>query len=123
MFLQEHNVLRSMRSGFCVYDSRGFSYECIREGLDELSSWVSEGVHHNQPCLAPGNQESVDDDSEFQMSRSSSKYVTRQVNCVLVVVNIAEVYDAVRTGDLKPLMATKELFCFPPLRICSKLSY
>ena len=33
MFLEEHNVLRSMRSGFCVYDSRGVDLNRMREGL------------------------------------------------------------------------------------------
>ncbi|KAK4750375.1 hypothetical protein SAY87_027824 [Trapa incisa] len=117
MFLQEHNILRSRKSGFCIYDSRGFSYENVQEGLDELSGWLSEGIHHNQPCSRPGNQEPAEDDSEFYRP-SSSNYVTRQVNSVLVVVNIAEVYGAAKSGDLKPLMATKELFSFHPLRIC-----
>ncbi|OWM80083.1 uncharacterized protein LOC116187534 [Punica granatum] len=120
MFLQEHNVLRSVRSGFCVYDSRGFNYDNVSEGLDELSGWMSEGVHHNQPCVRPGDQGPAEEDSESFMSTSSSKYVVRRVNCVLVIVNIAEVYQAMKGGDLKPLMATKELFCFPPLRVCGE---
>lgn len=35
MFLEEHNVLRSVRSGFCVYDTRGLDLNRMREGLEE----------------------------------------------------------------------------------------
>ncbi|KAL0376388.1 UNVERIFIED_CONTAM: hypothetical protein Scaly_0756400 [Sesamum calycinum] len=35
MYLEEHNVLRSPRSGFCVYDTRGLDQNHMVEGLGE----------------------------------------------------------------------------------------
>ncbi|XWS36133.1 hypothetical protein CRYUN_Cryun20dG0058400 [Craigia yunnanensis] len=116
MYMEEHNVLRSMRSGFCVYDSRGFDYGTTREALDELSSWMSEGIHHNQLCLRNGDCTMMTDDGENVVMRSSSKFVQRRVNCVMVVANIAEIYKALKAGDLKPIEATRQLFCSPALR-------
>lgn len=46
--MEEHNVLRSMRSGFCVHDTRGFDYDKVNECVEELSEWVTDGVHHKQ---------------------------------------------------------------------------
>lgn len=120
MFLEEHNVMRSIQSGFCVYDSRGFDYDQIDEGLDELSTWMDDGVHHNQLCLRSSDDESVKDDINNLMSRSSSKFVCRRVNCAMVVVNIMEIYKAFKAGDSKPLEATKELYCYPAFSKCSK---
>ena len=122
MYMEEHNVLRSMRSGFCVYDSRGFDYGRTREALDELSSWMSEGIHHNQLCLRNGDCTMLTDDGENVVMRSSSKFVQRRVNCVMVVANIAEIYKALKAGDLKPIEATRQLFCSPALRKSSKFS-
>ncbi|XVF32850.1 hypothetical protein REPUB_Repub17cG0118100 [Reevesia pubescens] len=116
MYMEEHNVLRSMRSGFCVYDSRGFDYGRTREALEELSSWMSEGIHHNQLCLRYGDCTMTTDDMENVVMRSSSKFVQRSVNCVMVVANIAEIYKAFKAGDLKPLEAIRQLFCSPALR-------
>ncbi|KAF8006766.1 hypothetical protein BT93_K0931 [Corymbia citriodora subsp. variegata] len=113
MYLEEHNVVRSMRSGFCIYDSRGFDYARVDEALEELSNWMSEGVHHNQLCSRPGDQASSEDESEFCTSRSSARFLKRRVNCIMVVVNIAEVHEATKAGDLEPLRATKELFSAP----------
>ncbi|GMJ01037.1 hypothetical protein HRI_003772900 [Hibiscus trionum] len=116
MYMEEHNVLRSMRSGFCVYDSRGFDYGRTREALEELSSWMSEGVHHNQLCLRYGDCDTMTDDMENDVMRSSSEFVQRQVNCVMVVANIAEIYNALKAGDSKPLQSIRQLFCCPALR-------
>ncbi|XWS46588.1 hypothetical protein CRYUN_Cryun14cG0081200 [Craigia yunnanensis] len=116
MYMEEHNVLRSMRSGFCVYDSRVFDYGRIREALEELSSWMSEGIHHNQQCLRYGDCTMMTDDADNVVTRSSSKFVQRRVNCVMVVANIAEIYKALKAGDLKLLEATRHLFCCPTLR-------
>ncbi|TXG63343.1 hypothetical protein EZV62_010337 [Acer yangbiense] len=122
MYMEEHNVLRSMRSGFCVYDSRGFEEDRLSEGLVELSSWMSEGVHHNQLCLRSvdygtilKNEVDIDDDM-----RSSSKFVQRRVNCAMVVANVAEISKALKVGDSKPLEATRQLFCAPDLRKCNE---
>ncbi|OMO82048.1 putative ATP binding protein [Corchorus olitorius] len=116
MYMEEHNVLRSMRSGFCVFDSRGFDYGNTREALEELSSWMSEGIHHNQLCLRYGDCIPMSDDVENDVMRSSSKFVQRRVNCVMFVANIAEIYKALKAGDIKPLEATRQLFCSPALR-------
>ncbi|XVE73386.1 hypothetical protein DITRI_Ditri11bG0113900 [Diplodiscus trichospermus] len=116
MYMEEHNVLRSMRSGFCIYDSRGFDYGRPREALEELSSWMSEGIHHNQLCLRYGDCTSMTDDVENVVMRSHSKFVQRRVNCVMVVANMAEIYKALKAGDVKPLDATRQLFCSPALR-------
>ncbi|GMI69457.1 hypothetical protein HRI_000615000 [Hibiscus trionum] len=114
MYLEEHNVLRSMQSGFCVYDSRGFDYGRTREALDELSWWMSEGIHHNQLCFRYGDCTTTADDAEG--TRSSAQFVQRRVNCVMVVANIAHIYKALKAGDFKPLEATRQLFCSPALR-------
>ncbi|MBA0846414.1 hypothetical protein Goshw_001565 [Gossypium schwendimanii] len=116
MYMEEHNVLRSMRSGFCVYDSRGFDYGRTREALEELSSWMSEGVHHNQLCLRYRDSKMMTDDMENDDMGSSSTFVLRRVNCVIVVANMAEIYQALKAGDLKPLEAIRQLFCCAALR-------
>lgn len=120
MFLEEHNVLRSKRSGFCVYDSRGFESDDLRGGdrsLVELSKWMVDGVHHNQPCSRRG------DDLDCQMMMmtmrgcsQSNKFVKRHINCAIVVANMAEIYAGLKDGDSKPLEATKQVFCFPDLK-------
>lgn len=122
MYMEEHNVMRSAQNGFCVYDSRGFNYDKMGEAFEDLSSWMSDGVHHNQLCLRSGDAALLKDDAEIVRLRSSSKFVQRTVNCAMVVVNIAEVYKALKAGDSKPFESTRELFCFPALRKCSKLS-
>ncbi|GAA0146014.1 hypothetical protein LIER_06064 [Lithospermum erythrorhizon] len=48
--------LEEMRSGFCVYDTRGFDCGEMGHCLEELSSWMEDGVRHNQPCLRPGDE-------------------------------------------------------------------
>ncbi|CAN6561611.1 unnamed protein product [Malus baccata var. baccata] len=111
MILKEHNVLRSLRSGFCVYDSRGFDYNRIGEGLEELSSWMSDGIHHNQVCLRPGDD--VEESVLMNLPDMDviSKFARRKVNCAMVVANMAEIYKAFQAGDSKPMDATKQLFC------------
>uniref|UniRef100_A0A2P2N2V8 G domain-containing protein n=1 Tax=Rhizophora mucronata TaxID=61149 RepID=A0A2P2N2V8_RHIMU len=121
MYMEEHNVLRSMKNGFCVYDSRGFHYNRMKESLEELSSWMSDGVHHNQLCWRSGDAALETENAEpFGVMRTSSKFVQRRVNCVMVVVNMAEVCKALKAGDSKPLEATRELFSSPALRNCNE---
>ncbi|OVA16842.1 hypothetical protein BVC80_1543g308 [Macleaya cordata] len=117
MFLEEHNVLRSMRSGFCVYDSRGLDYSRVGQSLESLTRWMVDGVHHHQLCCKPGEEAlmSLMAGSSLMLS-SSSRFKRRRVNCAVVVVNIAEIYKALMKGDSKPLEATKELFCSPAMR-------
>ncbi|PPR99295.1 hypothetical protein GOBAR_AA21367 [Gossypium barbadense] len=118
MYMEEHNVLRSTRSGFCIYDSRGFDYHSTREALEEMSSWMSEGIHHNQPCFRYNDRATTADDAAMEniTLRSSLNFLQREVNCVMVVANIAQIYKALKAGDLKPLEATRQLFSFPALR-------
>lgn len=120
MFLEEHNVMRSTRSGFCVYDSRGFDYNKLTESLEELSSWMREGVHHKQLCWRPGDYLLTKEEMGSLAVKSSTKFVNRRVNCVMVVVDIAKIYKALKAGDSKPLDATKDLFCSPAFRKCGQ---
>ena len=118
-------MLRLMRSGFCVYDTRGFDYDRVGESVVELSDWVTEGVHHKQVSLRPGDsselaREELEDGPLF---KPISKFSKRRVNCVMVVVNVSEICKAFKAGDKKPLEATKELFCSPALRNCSKIAF
>ncbi|XP_047950065.1 uncharacterized protein LOC125195850 [Salvia hispanica] len=103
MFLEEHNVLRSPRSGLCVYDTRGFDQIRIDEGLDEVSTWMRDGVRHNQPCYRLG------DDRKF-MRLNSSRYVKRRVNCVMVVADLLQIHQAFNSADFKSIEALKSLF-------------
>lgn len=120
--MEEHNVMRSTKSGFCVYDSRGFDYDHMEENLEELSSWMIDGVHHNQLCLRPGDDALTEDDIQNITFGSSTKFVKRRVNYVMVVADMAEIYKASKAGDLKPLEAIRELFSCPVLRKSSKHS-
>ncbi|KAF5931422.1 hypothetical protein HYC85_032295 [Camellia sinensis] len=121
LLMEEHNVLRSMRSGFCVYDTRGFDYDRVLECVEELSEWVTEGVHHKQHCLRPGDNDVLtEEDWETPLLNSFSKFARRRVNCVMVVANAPEIYKALKAGDRKPLEATKSLFCSPALRKCNE---
>ncbi|KAL2945289.1 Septin-1 [Bienertia sinuspersici] len=113
MFLEEHNVLRSMRAGFCVYDSRGFDYDDDRDTLLHLTQWTSEGVRHNQLCSRSNLK---DDDALLNVNQTSSKFLKRQVNCAMVVANMAFLYHHLMAADSKPLEPTKHVFCFPALK-------
>ncbi|KAJ4822885.1 hypothetical protein Tsubulata_048607, partial [Turnera subulata] len=117
-YMEEHNVTRSTQNGFCVYDSRGFIYDKIEEALEELSSWMSHGVHHNQLCLRVGDYPLVEDDTETGSFRSCSKFAQRRVNCAMVVVNVAENPILILThGDL---LATEERIDVR-LKLCERL--
>ncbi|KAF5190009.1 P-loop containing nucleoside triphosphate hydrolases superfamily protein [Thalictrum thalictroides] len=123
MFMEEHNVLRSVRSGFCVYDTKGLDYNQVDEGIDEFTEWMVDGIYHHQLCCRP-------EDGVFrsQASMESSKdsplltlgFKRRQVNYALVVANLAEIYKALMKGDSKPLLSTKELFYCPAIRKCNE---
>lgn len=108
MYLEEHNVLRSPRSGVCVYDTRGLDQDHMVEGLDEVWRWMWNGVRHNQPCYRSG-----DDDHRFKGSSTginSSRYVKRKVNCVMVVADLSQIHKAFKSSDLKPVEALRALF-------------
>ncbi|XP_010268074.1 PREDICTED: uncharacterized protein LOC104605139 [Nelumbo nucifera] len=120
MFMEEHNVLRSLRSGFCVYDSRGLDYNRVEESLEGLSGWLVNGVHHHQLCFRSGDEASKPLVGSVPSSSSLSKFSWRKVNCVVVVANIAEIYQALKKGDAKPMEATKALFNCPAIRKCNE---
>ncbi|KAK4775788.1 hypothetical protein SAY87_023749 [Trapa incisa] len=115
MFLEEHNVLRSIRSGFCLYDTRGLDMNRIVEGLEDVKGWMACGVRHYQPCLRPGDMELLTRDGNLP-SLSSARFCTRQVNSVLVVADVSEIYESLKAGDSRPLEATAELFRCPAIR-------
>lgn len=79
---------------------------------------MSEGIHHSQPCFRYNDRATTADDAAMEnvTLRSSSNFLQREVNCVMVVANIAQIYKALKAGDLKPLEATRQLFSFPALR-------
>ncbi|XP_058188279.1 uncharacterized protein LOC131304854 [Rhododendron vialii] len=120
MSMEEHNVLRSMRSGFCVYDTMGFDYDRVDECVEELMEWVSDGVHHKQVCLSLGNSELRKEELGVPSFRSSSKFAKRKVNCVMVVANISEIWKALKASDKNPLEDIKSLFRSPALRHCNE---
>lgn len=113
-------MLRSMRNGFCVYDTRGFDYDNVNECVEELSEWLTDGVHHKQLCSRRGDDGLTKEDLEVPLFNSFAKFARRSVNCVLVVANVSEIYKALKADDTKPLDATKELFCSSALRKCRK---
>ncbi|KAF9607195.1 hypothetical protein IFM89_033402 [Coptis chinensis] len=123
MFMQEHNVLRSIRSGFCVYDSRGLDYKNVGESLEELTKWMVDGVYHHQLCCRPDDGELIREDfmiPSMGYPLLASRFKRRRLNYALVVANFAEIYKALTQGDLKALESTKELFNCPAIRKRSK---
>ncbi|CAA7388916.1 unnamed protein product [Spirodela intermedia] len=109
--LEEHNVLRSTRNGFCVYDSKGFEYDEAAEGIEEMAGWVEDGVRHRQPCGGAAELE-----ARFRFAGPPARFAKRRVNSVIVVANLAEIYRAQKGGDTRPLNATRALFHSPSLR-------
>ncbi|CAN6468592.1 unnamed protein product [Victoria cruziana] len=119
LFMEEHNVLRSLRNGFCVYDSRGLAYNEMTQSLEELSDWMVDGVHHHQRFSRDGTGGSSD---TFALSAqvSSSKFSRRRVNCTIMAVDMSYVYRSLIAGDSTALEATRELFCSRSLRKCNE---
>ncbi|XP_068659255.1 uncharacterized protein [Aristolochia californica] len=115
MYLEEHNVLRSTRSGFCLYDSRGLDYQNKKESFAGVTDWLEDGVQHRYLCSRASDMV-----LEPPPLLSASRFVKRRVNCPLVVANVAEIYQALLAGDTKPLEATRELFYLPALRNCDE---
>ncbi|XP_060212691.1 uncharacterized protein LOC132640210 [Lycium barbarum] len=113
MFLEEHNVLRSMRSGFCVYDSRGVDSNDMIEGLDEVSTWMTRGVRHNQPCFRHGD---YNNNKLINGGGTNTRYTKRKVDCAIIVADLSEINKAFHSGDLKPVVALKSLFTNPSIR-------
>ncbi|CDO98801.1 unnamed protein product [Coffea canephora] len=121
VFLEEHIVVRSARSGFCVFDTRGLDCNQMNAGLEDVSTWMSLGVRQNQPCCRPGDEmlgtATAVRGSSFN---TSSRYMNRRVNCAMVVANLAEIHKAFRSGDLKPVEAIRALFQYPCIQKCNE---
>ncbi|KAL3508144.1 hypothetical protein ACH5RR_033526 [Cinchona calisaya] len=115
MFLEEHNVVRCVRSGFCVFDTRGLDCNIMNEGLEDVLTWMSDGVRQNQPCYRPGDEKlgNFSGQNESLSLITNSRYVKRQVNFAMVVANLAEIHQAFKSGDLKPLDSIRVLFQYP----------
>lgn len=115
MTLEEHNVLRSTKAGFCVYDSRGFRFgDPMDETLMELSQWTNEGVQHNQLCYISG------DDFGLGSTSTPTRFVKRHVNCVMVVANMSFMYDCFKASHSSSLESTKLLFSYSALKTASE---
>lgn len=116
MLLEEHNVLRSMRSGFCVYDTRGLDTNDMIEGLDEVSIWMTRGVRHNQPCFRHGDY----NNKVINGGGTNARYTKRKVDCAIIVADLSEISKAFSSGDLNHIVALKSLFNNPSIRKSSK---
>ncbi|XP_019708598.1 uncharacterized protein [Elaeis guineensis] len=117
-YLEEHNVLRSTRNGFCVFDSRGLDYNRLAEGLDEVAEWMEDGIRHRQPCRGSALPEpaSAGPSSAAAAAAAAKRFVRRRVNCAMVVVDLSELHQSLVSGDLRPLEATRELFHSPSIQ-------
>nr|GLL43846.1 uncharacterized protein LOC109175267 [Ipomoea trifida] len=118
MLLEEHNVLRSMKSGFCVYDTRGLDCDKMDEGMEDVWSWMSDGVRHNQPCCRASDDRGIGEYGEMMESigRCANKYCKRRVNCVMVVADMEEASKDFSSGDLKHVEAINMIFHSPSIR-------
>ncbi|KAL2229707.1 UNVERIFIED_CONTAM: hypothetical protein Sindi_1565100 [Sesamum indicum] len=114
MYLEEHNVLRSPRSGFCVYDTRGLDQNHMMEGLGEVSTWMSDGVRHNQPCYRSVNEK--DKGLDGPVGLTNSRYIKRKVNCVMVVADLSQIHKAFQCGDLMSIEVLRALFHFSAVK-------
>ncbi|PKA54943.1 hypothetical protein AXF42_Ash000779 [Apostasia shenzhenica] len=120
--LEEHNVLRSMKNGFCVFDSPGLDYDRISDGLDEVSEWMEQGVRHRQPCRGYSSSSSPSTSySTAPASATANCFMHRRVNCAIVVAGLSELHKSLISGHLQPLDATRQLFHHPSIReTCSE---
>ncbi|XP_051127743.1 uncharacterized protein LOC127249129 [Andrographis paniculata] len=112
MYLEEHNVLRSSRSGFCVYDTRGLDQTQMDEGLADVSEWLSGGVKHNHPCLRPHDHFRGGGGAMWTCRVSSSRFIKRQVNCVMVVADLSQIQKSFKSGNTRTIQAIRDLFRF-----------
>ncbi|XP_072995051.1 uncharacterized protein [Typha latifolia] len=123
--LEEHNVLRSMRNGFCVFDSRGLDYDRVADGIEEASDWIENGVRHRQLCrgaesfsAATTSTSSSSPSVPVSVSPSAAtkRFVRRRVNCAIVVASLSELYQSLVSGDVRRLNATRDLFHCPSIK-------
>ncbi|MCD7453855.1 hypothetical protein HAX54_022351 [Datura stramonium] len=86
LMMEEHNVLRSTRSGFCIYDTRGFDYDRVDQALLELKERTApDGVHHKKLCSRPGEYHVLLPMLDNELDDSSSMFKKRTVNYVMLV--------------------------------------
>lgn len=124
MYLEEHNVLRSPRSGLCVYDTRGLDEDRVDEGLEEVSTFISDGVRHNQACYRSSDDHDQRVKGSSMENISKSRYMKRKVNCVMVVADLSQIHNAFKCGgDLKSMEALKALFHLSAIKNSSKSSF
>ncbi|WOK94695.1 hypothetical protein Cni_G03400 [Canna indica] len=112
--LEEHNVLRSMRNGFCVFDSRGLDYDRMPDGLEEVAGWMENGIRHRQPCRG-----AEDSPAAAAASSAAKRFTWRRVNCTIVVADLYDLHQSLLSGNSAPLEATGALFHYHPLKINS----
>ncbi|KAK1291866.1 hypothetical protein QJS10_CPB17g01192 [Acorus calamus] len=117
--LEEHNVLRSSRNGFCVFDSRGLDPHRTAEGIREVEEWMEDGVRHRKPCWRREDGEG-EEDLEPSIWFGSSRFATRRVNSVMVVADVAEIYRSWKAGNCGPLDSVGELFHAHSVRKCNE---
>ena len=104
-------MLRSVRNGFCIYDTRGFDCYELSEDLEEAKAWVGDGVRHYQLCSRPGDKEPCGGVAISMGSRlSTERFAKRQVNGVMVVANLAEINKGFKDGDLKRELKLQESY-------------
>ncbi|XP_020583482.1 uncharacterized protein LOC110026736 [Phalaenopsis equestris] len=119
--LEEHNVLRSMKYGFCVFDSPGLDYERMSESFDEVSHWVEDGVRHRQLCHVSSSSSSSfasfpSTSTSTSSAAAGNRFMRRRVNCAVVVANLSEIHRSLISGHLQCLDATRQLFHHPSIR-------
>ncbi|XP_020100286.1 uncharacterized protein LOC109718450 [Ananas comosus] len=114
--LEEHNVVRSTRNGFCVFDSRGLDYDRVADGLDEVADWMDHGVRHRQLCRGASASADSASSSSSSAAAAEKRFVRRRVNCVVVVASLSELYRSLLSADLRKLDATRELFHYPAIK-------
>ncbi|XP_047333749.1 uncharacterized protein LOC124937525 [Impatiens glandulifera] len=126
--LEEHNVLRSMKSGFCVYDSVGFDYDEVNEFTGEIWDWMIEGVSHKEHLKKFEDEnhnrrhpwKKIESDFHISLGSTTPKFANRKVNFVMVAANLFEINNAIKTGDRRPLEAVRQIFSSPAIRKCNE---
>ncbi|KAG6428325.1 hypothetical protein SASPL_112576 [Salvia splendens] len=114
LFHQSHEWVLRVRHA-------GVDQNHMEEGLEEVSTWMTDGVRHHQPCKRAGDENikgliQLSESMEF----TNSRYINRKVNLVMVVTDLSEIHRAFKSGDLEPIVALRTLFHFPPIKNSSK---
>lgn len=95
------------------------------EGMEDVWSWMWDGVRHNQPCCRASDDRGIGDYGEMNesMGRRCAVYCKRRVNCVLVVADLEEACKDFSSGDLKHVEALKTIFHSPSIRRSSQFFF